>query len=145
MAEYYSVPHRQGVRIRTRDAMPTLSEMGMSGGKIPHQRIKVGDIEFDSMAEHDRYLELLVLQRSGQISNLECHPSYEILPAQQTPEGKRNFRPVVYTPDFRYKRADGSEVVEEVKSEYTRKEKDYIIRRKLILYTLGIYVEEIIR
>ena len=145
MPEYYNIPHRQNIRIRSMDQIPTRAELGMSGGKIPHQRIKVGDIEFDSMAEHDRYLELLVLQRAGKIRDLECHPSYEILPSQETPPGKRNFRPVVYTPDFRYKKEDGTEVVEEVKSEYTRKEKDYVIRRKLILYTLGIYVEEIIR
>ena len=145
MPEYYNIPHRANIRIRSMDQIPTRSELGMSGGKIPHQRIKVGNIEFDSMAEHDRYLELLVMQKAGQIRDLECHPSYEVLPAQETPAGKRNFRPVVYTPDFRYKRADGTEVVEEVKSEYTRKEKDYVIRRKLILYTLGIYVEEIVR
>ncbi len=145
MPEYQSFPRARSAKIRSMNQIPTRAELGMSGGKIPHQRIKVGDIEFDSMAEHDRYIELLVMQRAGKIRDLECHPKYEILPAQETPAGKRNFRSVVYTPDFRYKKADGTEVVEEVKSEYTRLEKDYVIRRKLILYTLGIYVEEIVR
>lgn len=113
-------------------------------GKIPHTKIKVGSEEFDSIAEHDRYIELLVLEKAGKISKLECHPRYEILPPQKTPEGRQNFKGVIYTPDFRYVR-DGKTVVEEVKSEYTRHEKDYVIRRKLILYTLGIYVEEIVR
>lgn len=114
-------------------------------GKIAHTKIKVGELEFDSIAEHDRYLELIAMQRAGLIQELECHPSYEVLPKQITPEGKDNFRRVVYTPDFKYKTADGREVVEEVKSEYTRLEKDYVLRRKLIYYTLGIYVEEIVR
>lgn len=116
-----------------------------ASGKVPHQRIVANGIEFDSKAEHDRYLELLLMERAGLIHDLECHPSYEVLPKQETPKGKQNFRPVVYTPDFRYKTAEGKEIVEEIKSEYTRQEKDYVIRRKLLFYTQGIYVEEIIR
>lgn len=129
-------------------AIPALAQLKGFGetseGRVKHTKVRVGDIEFASIAEHDRYLELRVMERAGMISDLECHPSYEILPKQETPEGKPNFRPVVYTPDFRYKR-DGKTIVEEIKSEYTRKEKDYVIRRKLIFYMLGIYVEEIIR
>jgi len=44
----------------------------------------VGDIEFDSLAEHERYLELLVMEKAGLIRDIECHPSYQILPAQPT-------------------------------------------------------------
>ena len=114
-------------------------------GRVNHQKIVANGIEFDSKGEHDRYIELKLLEQAGQISNLECHPSYEVLPKQETPEGKQNFRPVVYTPDFRYRDKEGKEVVEEVKSEYTRYEKDYVIRRKLLFYTQGIYVEEVIK
>ncbi len=113
-------------------------------GRIRHEKIRVGDLEFDSVAEHDRYLELRVMEKAGVISGLECHPRYEILPRQETPSGRPDFRPVVYTPDFRYVR-EGRTVVEEVKSEYSRQERDYVLRRKLILYTLGIYVEELVR
>lgn len=125
------------------EQMPRVGET--KSGKISHTKIKVGDIEFDSIAEHDRYLELLIKQNEGEITELECQPRYEILPKQETPPGKRNFKPIYYTPDFRYKNRDGETVVEEVKSEYSRHEKDYVIRRKLILYTLGVYVEEVIR
>ena len=116
----------------------------INSGKIQHHKVRAGNEEFDSIAEHDRYLELLVMEKAGVIRELECHPRYEILPPQKTPAGKQNFKPVIYTPDFRYKRG-GKTIVEEVKSEYSRHEKDYVIRRKLIFYTLGIYVEEIIR
>lgn len=129
--------------IKARQQMRRYGEA--KSGKVPHQRIVANGIEFDSKAEHDRYLELLLLERAGLISELECHPSYTILPKQETPKGCSNFRPVVYTPDFRYKDKDGRERVEEIKSEYTREEKDYVIRRKLIYYTLGIYVEELVR
>ena len=127
-------------------SMPQMSRTGeKSCGKIQHQRIIADGIEFDSKAEHDRYIELKLMQRAGLITKLECHPSYEVLPKQLTPEGKQNFRPVVYTPDFRYINSEGREIVEEIKSEYSRKEKDYIIHRKLLFYTQGIYVEELIR
>jgi hypothetical protein len=46
-----------------------------------------------------------------------------------------------YTADFVYKR-DGKEVVEDVKSEATRKEADYVLRRKLMLWRHGIRILE---
>jgi len=51
-------------------------------------------------------------------------------------------REAVYTADFTYVLPDGSLVVEDVKSEYTRKEKDYVLRRKLMLYRHGIKIKE---
>lgn len=130
---------------KTKAAMKQMNRFGeKKSGKIPHVKVKVGDIEFDSIGEHDRYIELLLLQKAGVISDLECHPSYEVLPKQETPAGKQNFRNVIYTPDFRYKR-DGEVIVEEVKSVFSRKEKDYVLRRKMLYYTQGVYVEEIIR
>lgn len=130
---------------KTKAAMKQMNRFGETkSGKIPHVKVKVGDEEFDSIGEHDRYIELLLMQKAGIISDLECHPSYEVLPKQETPAGKQNFRNVIYTPDFRYKR-DGKEIVEEVKSVFSRKEKDYVLRRKMLYYTKGIYVEEIIR
>ena len=49
----------------------------------------------------------------------------------------------IYTADFVYEIAEtGQEVVEDVKSEYTRKETDYILRRKLMLHVHGIRIKE---
>lgn len=47
----------------------------------------------------------------------------------------------VYTADFVYVR-DGVTVVEDVKSEITRKEPDYVLRRKLMLHVWGIRIME---
>jgi len=47
----------------------------------------------------------------------------------------------VYTADFVYEE-DGVRVVEDCKSEYTRKEKDYVLRRKLMLHVHGIRIVE---
>lgn len=51
---------------------------------------------------------------------------------------------LVYTADFVYIDEDGNEVVEDVKSDYTRKEKDYVIRRKLMLFLKHIKIREIV-
>lgn len=46
-----------------------------------------------------------------------------------------------YTADFVYMK-DGKEIVEDCKSSYTRKEKDYILRRDLMLEVHGIIIYE---
>ena len=48
----------------------------------------------------------------------------------------------VYTADFVYKDKNGVEIVEDVKSEITRKEADYVLRRKLMLHVHGIRIKE---
>lgn len=113
------------------------------GGRVPHQRIVANGIEFDSKAEHDRYLELRLMECAGYISELECHPRYEIIPKQEV-KGHRAFLPAHYTADFRYKDKDGIVHVEDVKSSYTREAQDYILRRKLMYLVHGIYVEEVV-
>lgn len=52
-------------------------------------------------------------------------------------------RRLVYTADFVYDE-DGKTIVEDVKSEITRKERDYIIVRKLMRYLLRINIREVI-
>lgn len=47
-----------------------------------------------------------------------------------------------YTADFVYRDKDGNEIVEDAKSEATRKEKDYVLRRKMMLHLLGIRIKE---
>ena len=112
-------------------------------GKVNHELTKVGDYTFDSKAEAGRYIELMAMQKSGIISDLVIQPRFEIIPAQEI-QGHRNFQAAHYTADFQYTR-DGKMVVEDVKSEYTRQAKDYILRRKLMMFVNGIYVEEVIR
>jgi len=48
----------------------------------------------------------------------------------------------VYTADFVYNDKDGNEVVEDCKSEVTRKEPDYVLRRKLMLDRHNIRIKE---
>ena len=61
------------------------------------------------------------------------------------PDGKVLFRATHYTADFSYRKVpDGELTVEDVKSDYTRKEKETILRRKMMYFVHHIYVEEVV-
>lgn len=95
---------------------------------------------FDSRKEARRYQELKLLERAGKITDLKCQVKFELIPAQYE-DGKCVERPVNYYADFVY--TEGRQlVVEDVKSEITRKQKDYIIKRKLMLWVHHIRVRE---
>jgi len=93
---------------------------------------------FDSIREFDRYQELALLQRSGEIDDLRVQVPFELIPPQKKPDGKKE-RPCVYKADFVY-RKDGETVVEDAKGVRT---KEYIIKRKLMLWVHHISVREV--
>ena len=105
----------------------------MARTKYSAKKVTIDGITFDSKHEAARYRELCLLQRAGEISDLELQKRYELIPKQ----GKE--RAVYYTADFVYKDKDGVEVVEDTKGYKTR---DYIIRRKLMLWVHGIKIRE---
>ena len=119
-----------------------------------YQAIKtcVNGIEFDSRKEARRYQELLLLQRAGAIQNLELQKKYVLIPAlyktyerigkkgQKLKDGKRLLeKECSYIADFVYEE-NGKEIVEDTKGIKT---KDYIIKRKLMLYVHGIRIREV--
>ena len=109
---------------------------------------------FDSKREAGRYEQLRLLERAGEITDLRLQIPYELIPNQyETYEryGKRGQRlkdgvrllekKVEYIADFVYKDAKtGVEYVEDTKGKRT---KEYIIKRKLMLYVHGIKIREI--
>ena len=93
-------------------------------------------IKHDSRKEANRWCELKLLERAGKISGLQRQVKFELIPKQ---DGERA---VVYVADFMYTE-DNKFVVEDVKSEATKKKESYIIKRKLMLYVHGIKIKEI--
>jgi len=86
-------------------------------------------LKFASKAEAARYAELRLLEKSGYIGGLRCHPKFKLLDKQRDER-----QGIHYTADFYYReRVEGklAIVVEEVKSAATAKRADYILRRKL--------------
>lgn len=97
---------------------------------------------YDSKKEAIRGAELALLASAGHITNLEQQRVFELIPHQM--DGKRVAeRSVTYKADFSYLDNDGRLVVEDVKSEFTRKMPIYRIKKKLMRYMLGIEVKEI--
>ena len=111
--------------------------------KYQNKKTEIRGIKFASKREAARYVELLAMQRAGEIYELDCQSAFELIPAQLAPSGSKERR-VTYVADFAYYRAsDGQRVVEDVKSPVTAKLPAYIIKRKLMLRVHGIEVVEI--
>ena len=100
-----------------------------------------------SKKEHNRANELKLWQRAGLISNLREQVPYELIPAQYAEVGKDSKgRPVLecieksvkYKADFVYE-MDGQTIVEDTKGVRT---KEYVIKRKLMLFLHGIRIKE---
>ncbi len=98
----------------------------------------VDGIPFDSRKEANRYCELKLLQRAGQIQNLALQKEFELLPKQEV-DGKTVERAVKYRADFTYEE-NGKTVVEDTKGVRTP---EYILKRKLMLYRYGIQIREV--
>lgn len=114
----------------------------------PTERIMPnGDVRtFDSAREASRYDELMLMLRAGEIREMKVQPQFTLKESFVTPEGDLS-RKVVYIADFSYeaRAKDGTWrfVVEDVKSERTRKNKDYRIKVKLMQENRGITVQEV--
>ena len=95
---------------------------------------------FDSKKEFIRWCELRILERAGKISNLQRQVKYVLIPSQKDPKGKVLEREVSYVADFVYiDNALGQVVVEDVKGYKTEV---YRLKKKLLLWTLGIRLKE---
>ena len=106
--------------------------------KYKSQKVTVNGITFDSKKEYNRWCELALLQKAGQVTDLQRQVKYELIPSQRI-DGKVAERACTYVADFVY-RENGKTVVEDTKGFKT---KDYIIKRKLMLWVHGIRVREV--
>lgn len=101
--------------------------------KYKNKKVEFQGIIFDSNTEKKRYEALLELEKQGDIENLEYHKVFRLLPSVRTSE--ELVQGVRYEADFYYfDRNLNNYVVEDVKSEMTKKLADYIIKKKLMLY-----------
>lgn len=123
--------------------------------KYGNKKVVIDGEVFDSKREAYRYQDLKFRESIGAIGDLKRQVVYELIPAQrekstkvykkgrkkgQPVEGKIIEKAVTYIADFTYiDSATGKTVVEDAKGMRTR---DYIIKRKLMLYIHGIKVQE---
>lgn len=109
---------------------------------------------FDSEREYRRWCDLKLLEKAGEIYGLERQVKFILIPAQHEYTGKvyqrgKNKglpkpgrlleREVSYVADFVYYTDDYEMVVEDCKGMRT---KDYVIKRKLMLWRHNIRIKE---
>ena len=99
-----------------------------------------GKLNFDSKKEARRDDVLVLLLKSGEITDLKIQPEFTLVEAYTKPDGER-VRALRYRADFSYKR-DGVLVVEDVKSAATRT-RTYLDKRKWMREIHGIEITEI--
>ena len=113
--------------------------------------VEYDGIKFDSQREASRYRELCFLLNDGIITDLRRQVKYLLIPAQREPatvgkrggikQGKLLEHECSYIADFVYRVVESGEIiVEDTKGMRT---KDYVIKRKLMLFVYGIRIKEI--
>lgn len=117
--------------------------------KYKNKKTEVNGIIFASKKEANRYIELLLLEKAGQIQNLRLQVKYVLIPTQYEKaysekkhtyvEGKMLERECTYVADFVYEE-NGKTIVEDTKGVKT---KDYILKRKMMLYFHNIRIREV--
>ncbi len=98
--------------------------------KYNNKKVEYDGFKFDSIAESNRYMDLMVQQKAGIISELGVHPKFDLLPSVKW-NGKTH-RKRTYTADFQYKEGI-NDVVEDVKSLPTSKKDTYTLKRHMFL------------
>ena len=123
--------------------------------KYHNTKKQIDGIWFDSTKEGNYYLYLKQLVDEGKISNLRLQVPYQIIPAVYTEEVKHLKtkdkivqrciqRATHYVADFVYTVTDtGLEEVVDVKSEITRKNPEYRLKKKMMLAFNNIQIKEV--
>jgi hypothetical protein len=117
--------------------------------KYHSKKVTRNGITYDSTKECRRHQQLLLLERAGEITDLQRQVEFVLIPAQREPDtigvrggvkkGKVIEHAVKYVADFCYKE-NGKQIVEDTKGFRT---KDYVLKRKMMLYFHGIRIKEI--
>lgn len=105
--------------------------------KYGAKKTTINGITFDSQAEANFYAELKLLQRAGEVTDIELQPKFELLPAY-TING-RKVRPTHYIADFRVTYKDGREEIIDCKGFRT---KEYRLKKKMFESKYGIEIKE---
>ncbi len=98
------------------------------------KKTEVDGIKFDSLKESRRWAELKLMERAGLIADLARQKRFNL--------AVNGVLVCAYVADHVYTEK-GEEVVEDVKSAYTRKNPVYVLKKKLMKACLGIEIREV--
>jgi len=115
--------------------------MYLRKNKYGNKKTTIDGITFDSAKEANRYAELKMLEKAHVISDLKLQVPYILQDKFKNEETGKYERAIKYIADFTYMQ-DGKLIVEDVKSDGTRKDKAYRIKKKMLAYR-GVYIHEV--
>ena len=123
--------------------------MGRYGSKYGNQKITIDNITFGSTGEGLRYKELKLLEKTGQITDLQLQKKFIIVPEIREPDtvgprggvkkGKLIQSAAYYIADFVYYDKNGELIVEDFKGFKTDL---YKLKKKLMKYIYDIDIKE---
>jgi hypothetical protein len=101
--------------------------------KYSNKKVIIDNIKFDSKREAARYKQLIILESSGKIVDLELQPKYIL--QESFKYNDQTIRAITYSADFRYiDVSSGQLIVEDVKG---MKTDVYKLKKKLFLKKYG--------
>ena len=109
--------------------------------KYHNKKTVIDGIKFDSEKEGNYYLKLKMLEKAGKIRDLRLQVPFVLLETFKV--GDRTYRKAKYIADFTYYDDKDKLHVIDVKSEATRKDKTYQLKKKLLAWKYGLEIEEV--
>lgn len=110
--------------------------------KFNNRKVVLEGATFDSRKEARRYRELQLLERTGEISELQTQFAFVLAESVKFKSEPRRKPAVKYVADFVYVK-DGCQIVEDVKGEATRKLPIYRLKKHLMMSVHGVEVVEV--
>lgn len=111
------------------------------GSKYQNKKVTYDDIQFDSIKEKNRYIQLKLLEKAGEIKDLQLQKTFTLQPSFK--KDGTNYRAITYKADFVYlDLRTNKNIVEDVKGMRTEV---YKIKKKLFEYNYpDLEIKEII-
>lgn len=110
--------------------------------KYAAEKVERDGEKFDSKKEGRRWVELKMLETTGAITDLQRQVAFELAPAVRL-AGEARMKPAIrYISDFTYKE-NGVLVIEDCKSDPTRRLPAYRMKKHLMATVLGLQIKEV--
>ena len=110
--------------------------------KYNNAKTEKDGLKFDSKKEERRYNTLKAMERNGVIQDLKMQVPFVLAPKVRFSSESRAKPELRYMADFVYMK-NGQQIVEDVKSEATRKKDTYRIKKHLMMSVHGIEITEV--
>ena len=110
--------------------------------KYGAKRTYIDGLVFDSKREAQYYKDYRLLVKSGEIKSMTLQPTFVLLAKCKNAEGK-TIRSIKYSADFKLEYPDGRIEIIDVKSEATKKNAVYMLKKKLFESKYPYVIKEV--